>query len=530
MTARAMIGTSLGRYLLFDELASGGMAVIHLGILAGDVGFARIVAIKRLHAQFARDPEFVGMFTDEAKLASRIRHMNVVAPVDVVASDGELFLVMDYVLGEALSGLVRASRRVGVRIPPKIAVRIAIDALLGLHAAHEASDEDGALLHIIHRDVSPDNVMVGADGVARVLDFGIAKASVRVQTTRAGQLKGKLRYMSPEQLKDQALTPRADVYAAAVVLWEALTGQRLHAAQSEAAIVTKVLYQPTEAPGSLVDDVPPELDQVVLRGVAKEASDRFASAQEMAIALEQALPPAPHREVQAWMRGLMGDELERRAERVRAIERSVMAQSATLAQSATAAKSPGVARMATPATQVAGGPMMRPDAASAPALPRSTEVQTATLDVDLVELASQTTPPNRRASLRRLALAGLIAFVLIGASVVVLKVRQPSLGAAHTSSSAEQASAAVANVPEQNRSSLHVDAAQSTLPPSSAGDAGGPVSPSAVPSASAMGVLARPPVRSHTTPIKPKPKPAPNCNPPWVEDAKGFRQVKRECL
>lgn len=182
----------------------------------GPAGFARTVAIKRLHAQFAHDPTFVAMFLDEARLAARLRHQNVVPILDVVAQDGELFLVMEYVHGESLSRLVRLQGFAGVE--PSIAVGIMVGALHGLHAAHEARGEDGELLGLVHRDVSPQNILLGVDGVARLLDFGIAKAAGRMQTTEEGVLKGKAAYMAPELLLGEPADRRGDVWAASVVL------------------------------------------------------------------------------------------------------------------------------------------------------------------------------------------------------------------------------------------------------------------------------------------------------------------------
>ncbi|HSQ67748.1 MAG TPA: serine/threonine-protein kinase, partial [Polyangiaceae bacterium] len=225
-TQQASGSRVIGRYVLCDAIASGGMATVHLGRLLGPVGFSRTVAIKRLHPHFARDPEFVAMFLDEARLAARIRHPNVVSTLDVVVLQGELFVVMDYVHGEALSKLIRANGAV----PPPIAASIIAGVLYGLHAAHEAKTDDGAPLHIVHRDISPQNVLVGVDGSARVVDFGVAKAVGRLQTTREGALKGKIAYMSPEQISTDSVDRRTDIYAASVVLWEMLTGKRLYQA------------------------------------------------------------------------------------------------------------------------------------------------------------------------------------------------------------------------------------------------------------------------------------------------------------
>src|SRR3984885_9026799 len=215
------------RYVIGDEIAAGGMATVHLGRMRGGGGFARTVAIKRLHAQYAKDPDFFAMLLDEGRLAASIHHPNVVATLDVVASGDDLFVVMEYLHGAPLNTILRDTVRRGERIPPPVAAAIVAGALRGLHAAHEARDAGGALLGVVHRDVSPQNILVGVDGTARVLDFGIAKARGRAHATATGQIKGKFAYMPPEQLHGEELDRRADVYAAGVVLWESLVGGRL---------------------------------------------------------------------------------------------------------------------------------------------------------------------------------------------------------------------------------------------------------------------------------------------------------------
>jgi len=313
-------GLIAGRYALYDEIAAGGMAAVHLGRQLGAAGFARTVAIKRLHGGLAKDPNFVAMFLDEARLVARIRHPNVVPTLDVVSTDEELFIVMDYVHGESLLRLLQAAQRARVRVAPSIAASIVASVLHGLHAAHEAVSETGEPLGMVHRDVSPHNVLVGTDGVPRVLDFGIAKATQRVQTTRQGQLKGKLAYMAPEQLQDGRADRRTDVYAAAVVLWESLVGQRLFDGDSEGAIVTKVLAARTSAPSLLVPDVSPRIDAVVMRGLAPDPARRFATAREMALAIEAAGPLASASELGAWVASLARDGLAKRSAAVAEME------------------------------------------------------------------------------------------------------------------------------------------------------------------------------------------------------------------
>jgi serine/threonine protein kinase len=312
---------TVGRYVVYGEIASGGMATVHFGRLTGLAGFARSVAIKRLHAHFAKDPEFVKMFLDEARLAARITHPNVVATLDVVQSGEELFLVMDYVRGAALSQLLRAARRAGERMPPLVATGIVAGALHGLHAAHEAKNETGQRLDIVHRDVSPQNVLVGTDGVARVLDFGVAKAAGRMQETRDGQLKGKLSYMAPEQIQGAAVTRRTDVYAGSVVLWEALTGERLFKGENEANVLARVLAGVVPPPSSLAPGLSSSVDRVVLRGLALEPGSRYATAREMAQELDASFGVASAAEIGDWVERVAAQELDDRARRIAEIER-----------------------------------------------------------------------------------------------------------------------------------------------------------------------------------------------------------------
>jgi serine/threonine-protein kinase len=312
----------IGRYAIYGEFAAGGMARVNLGRFSGPRGFAKIVAVKSLHAEVARDPDAAAAFMDEARLMSRIRHPNVVDVLDVLNARGELYLVMEYVAGVSLATLIRECRQRGTRIPPAVAAAMVIAVLDGLHAAHEAKDESGQPLHIVHRDVSPQNVLVGADGVARVLDFGIAKAVSRSAATRGNVQKGKPGYMSPEQIRGEAVDARADVWAAAVILWELLTGSRLFAGDNDWAVSRKVLERSIDAPSRLVASLPREVDLVVERGLARDAAARFASAREMAQALERAVPPASPSEVGRLVDDMAKEELARMAAALVQIERT----------------------------------------------------------------------------------------------------------------------------------------------------------------------------------------------------------------
>ncbi len=309
----------VGRYALYGEIASGGMASVHIGRLLGPVGFSRTVAIKRLHPTYARDPEFVSMFLDEARMAARIHHPNVVPTLDVVATQGELFLVMEYIQGESLSPLVRTLGRTQARVPIRIALSIVAGTLQGLHAAHEARDERGMSLGLVHRDVSPQNIIVGVDGMARVFDFGVAKAAGRAHNTRDGVVKGKLAYMAPEQLSQQPVDRAADIYAASIVLWELLTGTRLFRADSEGALLALVLQRDIQPPSAVVPGLPAELDALVMRGLARAPADRVPTAREMALALDR-LGSASLGEVAEWLEAVAGPALAKRADQVSAVE------------------------------------------------------------------------------------------------------------------------------------------------------------------------------------------------------------------
>ncbi|MFO0612799.1 MAG: serine/threonine-protein kinase [Polyangiaceae bacterium] len=289
----------LGRYLLHRELASGGMATVYVGRLIGPAGFARTVAIKRLHPQFAKTSDFVAMFLDEARIAARIRHPNVVPTLDVVAEQGELFLVMEFVLGESLSKVMSIVAQAKASIEPTIASSIIGGVLAGLHAAHETTNEEREPLEIIHRDVSPQNVLIGSEGTPRIVDFGVAKALGRMQTTQEGQLKGKLAYMPPEQIRSEPVDRRVDVYAAAVVLWEMLAGRRLFFGEP-AAIMYAVIEGTIPRPSELRAEAAP-LDDVVMRGLARRREDRFDTALEMLEAVERAVAPASAHQVARWL-------------------------------------------------------------------------------------------------------------------------------------------------------------------------------------------------------------------------------------
>jgi serine/threonine-protein kinase len=310
----------VGRYTICDAIASGGMATVFFGRLRGPAGFSRTVAIKRLHPEFAESPELVAALLDEARLVSRIQHPNVVAPLDVVAETGRLLLVMEYIHGASLSKLMRRKSH-WEPVPPAIAAAILLGALRGLHAAHEAKGEEGEPLGIVHRDVSPQNILVGVDGLARVADFGVAKARGRLQTTREGQIKGKLAYMAPEQIRSGEVSRKSDVFAAGIVMWETLCGRRLFEGDNEGQVLSNVLGAAIEPPRSLRPDLPEAVDELVMRALAREPDDRYPTAKQFADAIEATLEVASASAVGEWVSERARDTLERRAKLRTAIER-----------------------------------------------------------------------------------------------------------------------------------------------------------------------------------------------------------------
>jgi serine/threonine protein kinase len=345
-----------GRYIIYDRIASGGMASVYFGRLQAAGAFSRTVAIKELHPHFAGDPEFTSMFLDEARIAARIQHPNVAIPLDVVLLDdtGEIFLIMEYVHGDTLSRLLRAAPTED-EVPPAVVATIVSGALHGLHAAHEARDERGAPLHVVHRDISPQNIMVGVDGAPRILDFGIAKAISRSQSTREGQFKGKLSYMAPEQMGPGPIDRRADIFAAGVVLWEALTRRRLFAGDDPGAIVSAILQAPIPPPSRLNKAVSPALDRVVEKALSRDLLGRYQTARELATAIEESTEVASPRVVGEWVARVASKVL---AERAAVLKRIDSISIATMSGPEATPDGPSSRRGAGPSSLTTSGPTL----------------------------------------------------------------------------------------------------------------------------------------------------------------------------
>jgi serine/threonine-protein kinase len=279
--------TWLGKYRLEERLGRGGMAEVWRATLVGSAGFERQVAIKRIRSHLADDREFVQMFLSEARLTAQLHHPNIVQIVELGESDGQYFIAMELVRGHDLQRVARWLAKRGP-IPPGFAAYVVLEIARALAYAHALTGDDGQPLGLVHRDVSPSNVMLGLDGAVKLLDFGIAKAVAASSDvrTRSGVLKGKIGYFSPEQVRGETPTQRADQFAAGVVLHELCTGRSLFRRDSDAETLALVMQAQANAPSERNGDVPAALDAVCLRALAREPADRFADCRAMAEALE----------------------------------------------------------------------------------------------------------------------------------------------------------------------------------------------------------------------------------------------------
>ncbi|MBS2015331.1 MAG: serine/threonine protein kinase [Deltaproteobacteria bacterium] len=509
------------RYELLGELATGGMATVYLGRMRRPMGFARLVAIKCMHPQYAKDPSFASMFVDEARLTARLRHPNIVPTLDIVADGGHLLIVMEYVEGESLAGLLKLVRDANEHIPVEVACAIIHDLLLGLHEAHEAHDDDGQPLAIIHRDVSPQNVLIGFDGLARVLDFGVAKARSRVHHSNEGEIKGKIPYMPPEQLFGEGVDRRVDVYGAGVLFWEALTGKRLFDGASEEVLVRHIDAGALTPPSAFAPGVSPELDAIVMRALCKEASGRYDTALEMAEAISKLVPLPPRTEISAWIKrfaktrpvpatsmgsssDLATDERGHADEIVKALERKTVITRSSLAPVS------------------ASQPPVSLDVAEPQAKPKATSRAAMFLGIAAFAIAGVVAgramraenafaAPTHHAAAAQLPVATAAPVTLTNAAPAATTESAATESAATEAPKAAEARVAVAE-PRAKKIVAHKaapsNAKAATAEPASPKDP----APTAAP-------------QTTTTDSKPA-----SCRPPYVVDAEGHRHYKVECL
>src|SRR3954470_2432511 len=307
--------TPFGKYFLLERINVGGMAEVYKAKTVGVEGFEKIVAIKRILPSVAEDEEFIKMFVDEAKITSQLSHANLAQTFDLGRIDGSYYIAMEYVPGKDLRALYERLKRRGDRMPLTLAAYVMARVCEGLDYAHRKRDPTGRDLHIVHRDVSPQNIIVSFEGEVKLIDFGIAKAANKITKTQAGILKGKFGYMSPEQVRGLPLDRRSDVFAAGVVLYELCTGERLFTGSSDYSVLEKVQQARVTPPSQVDPSIPLRLERIIMKALAKETTDRYQHAGDLATELTRWLldtqPKGVSRDdIVNFMRDIFGEELE----------------------------------------------------------------------------------------------------------------------------------------------------------------------------------------------------------------------------
>lgn len=313
-------GHRLGRYELLVPIARGGMARVWAARLHGQRGFQKLVAIKTILPHLADEPEFERMFLDEARIASGVHHPNVCEIYELGEEKRTLYLAMEWVSGDSLARVLRASGKTEA-LDPRVVARVIADACAGLHAAHELTDDDGRSLGVVHRDLSPHNILLTADGTAKVADFGVAKALGQLhEATSAGQLKGKIAYMAPEQVTGSQIDRRSDVFSLGCVLYEATTGQRPFRGDGDHQVMHAVLKGEYAAPSTIIRNYPQELERIVARALSQQPILRYPTAERMRFALEEYVARGQlvtQSNVAQVVRARIGEQIDRRKERIR---------------------------------------------------------------------------------------------------------------------------------------------------------------------------------------------------------------------
>lgn len=319
-------GMVLDRYELVCKLADGGMATVWVARQRGKHNFEKLVAVKTILPRFLDDGAFRAMFLDEARIAARIEHANVARILDLGEEGPFLYLVMEWVEGDTLANFLRTFARDKKPFPPEIFLRIMADACTGLHAAHELADENGACLGVVHRDVSPQNILVSKDGHPKLIDFGVARANDRIaEETAFGTIKGKLQYMAPEQARCREVTRTADFYSIGAMLYHFFGGRFVHTGSSQSEVMTKLV---TGAPiDPLPETVPAALREIIMKALAQDPAARFATMADLCAALEGAMVAtnlaASAADVAAFVKEVAGSRIAARREKVRAAVQAI---------------------------------------------------------------------------------------------------------------------------------------------------------------------------------------------------------------
>jgi serine/threonine protein kinase len=279
--------TRLGSFEILRRLARGGMAEIYLARTSGPSGFEKLVVLKKILGKLADKPRYVQLFLEEARLAASLDHPSIAQVYDIGMVDGSYFFAMEHLHGQDVRSILHRAWRIGERLPIEHAVQIARHAAAALHHAHDKRRGDGTLLGLVHRDVSPSNILVTYDGATKLLDFGVAKTAASTVKTRTGALKGKISYMSPEQARGAPLDRRSDIFSLGIVLWEMITTQRLYRADNDLATLQLIIHQPPRPPSQVRPECPPELERMVLRALAQDPDARYPTAEQLVLELDE---------------------------------------------------------------------------------------------------------------------------------------------------------------------------------------------------------------------------------------------------
>ena len=446
--ARASGSIGAGKYRVFANLGRGGMADVLLGVAQGPKGFNKLLVVKRLRPVLAEDPAMVSMFLDEARLAARLNHPNLIHTYEIGEEAGGYFIAMEYLEGRTLSLIFDALRETSSSLPPWIWAKILAEALAGLHHAHELCDYDGSPLQIVHRDVSPQNVIVTFEGRVKLVDFGIAKARVNVTETEKGIVKGKIAYMSPEQAQiSEELDRRADIFSAGIVLWECLTMSRLITGDAASAAF-KIKEMAFPRPSSVNAEVPPELDAITMKALERDPANRYQTAEDMRAALEKYLRESGHFVHEADIGGPVAKLFEEQREDVKSQIRMHM-QNLASSSGGDLAPPPSSRRFAdetlsstTPGGASKEGVEWAKEAAGIPRLPSITE------SARSVRAVLANTRPSKAPRARGvvLAVSSAGALAIVGA-LIALSPRGANDAATSRASSSEAAAAASASAP-----------------------------------------------------------------------------------
>lgn len=517
----------LGKYQLIRRLATGGMAELFLARATALHGFEKLVVLKRILPQHAESEDFIRMFLAEARLAATLHHPNIVQVYDIGEEAGAFFFTMEYVQGQDLRKLVRAARKKSVPIPLEHVLHIVTGVAAGLNHAHEKNGRDGKPLGIVHRDVSPSNVLVTYDGGVKIVDFGIAKAATAQVNTIAGTLKGKIPYMSPEQCRGEAVDRRSDIFSIGTLLWEMTTGSRLFAGDNEFAILNRVAKGDVPPPTSIRPDYPPELEAIVMRALQADPELRYDSALDLQVDLEdfsrEARLPVSSARMARFMRDLFVEDIEKAAAQLAADADDVQ----TVPQPVLAPTSMGGGTAEphveyTPSeVRVGGGGMPTPG-------PSASETGIVQHSGSYSHVPGQTRPAVLLAvGLGVLALGGAAAtgYAIWGGA--------PAPAAAPTQPRVEVIAAPpVEETPVDDDDVVVVDDDDDDAPPTTptapdetpepAGDdAAQPVTPTPVVTPP------KPPVKPEATPTKPRPRPRPKDTRPKGDKPTGSKPTKK---